>query len=336
MRPWFEGLRMSARSLATVSLSLSLTGCVLYTPIDLGSLGGPGEFQETVVEGSKGPKIVMVEISGVISDTEERGTLGLGGRPSMVAETKSVLERAADDGDVAALLLRINSPGGSVSASDTLYHEIRTWKETNKKPVYAYMNGLATSGAYYLAMAADRVIAHPTAVTGSIGVIMPGLSIEGLMDKYGVADQTITSGPYKDTGSLFRDMRPDERKYMQSVIDDMYARFTSVVAQGRPQLDAAKIKQLADGRVYSANQALAAGLVDEIGYIDDAVDQLEKKLGAEDSRLIVYHRSNSTQDNVYSRAVPDLSLHALDAALAALRRASLAPGFYYIWPRYLY
>jgi protease IV len=313
---------------------LSLCGCFLYSPIDLGALGSPGELQESVLEGTSGPKIVLVDISGVISDAEERTTFQLAQRPSMVAETKSVLDRAADDKDVAAVLLRINSPGGSVSASDTLYHELKTWKETNKKPVYAFFNGLSTSGAYYLAMAADRVIAHPAAVTGSIGVIMPGISFEGLMDKYGVADQTITSGPFKDTGSMFRDMRPDEKKQMQSVIDDLYGRFTSVVAAGRPRLDPDKIKKLADGRVYSANQALAAGLVDDLGYLDDALRALEKAANLSQSRVVSYRRSNVVQENVYSRAsAPDWSsLRAVEQALASLGRSSLAPGFYYLWP----
>jgi protease-4 len=322
---------MQLRSLAPLVAFLALTGCVLYSPIDLGSLGGPGELRETVVEGTSGPKIVLVEISGVISDTVERPTFSFGERPSIVAETKNVLERAADDSDVVALLLRINSPGGSVSASDTLYHELKKWKEENKKPVVAFMNGLATSGAYYLAMAADRVVAHPAAVTGSIGVIMPGLSIEGLMEKYGVADQTITSGPFKDTGSMLRDMRPDERAQLQSVIDDLYGRFTTVVAQGRPGLDPAKIHTLADGRVYSAQQALTAGLVDELGYLDDAVRGIQQRAGISESRVVVYHRANSVRENFYSRA-PDLSLEALQLSLLSLRRSALEPGFYYLWP----
>lgn len=322
---------MISRAIASLVACTALTGCILYTPIDLGSLGGPGEFRETVLQGTSGPKIVLVEISGVISDAEERSTFAFAERPSIVTETKNVLERAADDDDVAALLLRINSPGGSVSASDTLYHEIKAWKQANHKPVFAFFNGMSTSGAYYLAMAADRVIAHPAAVTGSIGVIMPGLSIEGLMDKYGVADQTLTSGPYKDAGSLFRDMRPEERKQLQSVIDDLFGRFTAVVAEGRPALDAEKIRTLADGRVYSAQQALAAGLVDELGYLDDAVSQVEKKVGATESRVVSYHRANSLHENVYSRA-PDFSVDALALALASLKRSALAPGFYYLWP----
>jgi protease-4 len=322
---------MLARACVSVAASIALTGCVLYSPIDLGSLAARGELRETVLEGTSGPKIVLVDISGVISDAEERPTFSLGERPSIVAETKSVLDRASGDNDVAALLLRINSPGGSVSASDTIYHEIKAWKQENKKPVFAFLNGLSTSGAYYVAMAADHVVAHPAAVTGSIGVIMPGLSIEGLMEKYGVADQTLVSGPFKDAGSMLRDMRPDERAQLQSVINDLYARFTSIVAQGRPGLDAAKIHTLADGRVYSADQALAAGLVDELGYLDDTVSALEKRASISQSRVVAYHRENAVRENVYSRA-PNLSLDALELGLASLRRSALAPGFYYLWP----
>jgi len=325
---------MLRRFIVCLTASVALSGCVLYAPVDLGSLGGPGELRETLLEGTTGPKIVLLEISGEISDLEDRANFSLTQRPSIVAETKNVLERAAADDDVVALLLRINSPGGSVSASDTLYHEIKAWKDENKKPVFAFFNGISASGAYYAAMAADHIVSHPAAVTGSIGVVMPGLSIEGLMEKYGVADQTLTSGPYKDAGSLFRDMRPEERKQLQSVIDDLYRRFTSVVAQGRPGLDAARIHTLADGRVYSADQALAAGLVDELGYLEDTVAAIQKRAGISESRVVVYHRSNSVRENIYSRALgaPDLSLSVLELGLASLRRSALAPGFYYLWP----
>ncbi|HTO68836.1 MAG TPA: signal peptide peptidase SppA [Myxococcota bacterium] len=323
---------MLSRLPLVLCLSLASTACVLYTPIDLGSLGSPGELRETVLQGTTGPKLVLVEISGVISDEEDKTALGLGERPSIVAETKSILDRAGDDEKVAGLLLRIDSPGGSVSASDTLYHEIAKWKADNKKPVVAFFNGLSTSGAYYLAMAADRVVAHPAAVTGSIGVIMPGFSIAGLMKKYGVADQTLTSGAYKDAGSMLRDMRPEERAQLLSVIDDLYTRFREVVKEGRPALDADKIKQLADGRVYSAPQALKLGLVDQLGYLDDAVAELKKRANATDVRVVSYHRANQTRENIYSRA-PSLSLEALQASLVeTLQRQGLAPGFYYLWP----
>ena len=154
------------------------------------------------------------------------------------------------------------------------------------------------------------------------------------MDKYGVADQTLTSGPFKDTGSLFRDMRPDEKKQLQSVIDDLYGRFTEVVATGRPALDKAKIHSLADGRVYSAQQALAVGLVDRLGYLEDAVSEAQKRAGISQSQVVVYSRGNQTPENVYSRP-PDLSLASLQLALLELRRAQLDPGFYYLWPQML-
>jgi len=323
---------MRHRCLLLLSLWFASTGCVLYSPIDLGSLAGPGELRETVVEGTTGPKIVLLEVSGVISDEEDRGAFALAERPSMVAEIKSQLERAADDDHVAGLLLRIDSPGGSVSASDTLYHELAAWKAANKKPVIAFFNGLSTSGAYYLAMAADRLIAQPAAVTGSIGVVMPGFNVAGLMKKYGVADQTLTSGPYKDAGSMLREMRPEERAQLLSVIDDLYTRFREVVALGRPGLDAEKIRKLADGRVYSAPQALQAGLVDQIGYLEDAIGELKKRANAKDVRVVSYHRSSQTRENIYSRA-PQLSLRALEAALVeSLGRDAIRPGFYYVWP----
>jgi protease IV len=326
---------ISRAALAAASAAcLLFSGCILYSPIDLGALGSPGPLHETVIQGTSGPKIVLVEISGVISDEAERSTLGIGQRQSLVAETKSVLDLAADDDEVAAVLLRIDSPGGSVSASDTIYHEILTWKNEKKKPVVAFFNGMSTSGAYYLAMAADHLVAHPASVTGSIGVIMPGISIEGLMEKYGVADQTLTSGPYKDAGSMLRDMRPEEKKQLQSVIDDLYGRFTDVVAAGRPALDKAKIRTLADGRVYSAQQALAAGLVDELGYLEDAVAQVEKRAGVSEAKVVVYTRGSSAPENVYSQP-PNLSLESLQWALSELRRAQLHPGFYYLWPQAL-
>ena len=322
---------ISRAALAAASAALLLlTGCILYSPIDFASLGSPGPLSETVVMGSGGRKIVLVEISGVISDEPQRSAFGLGERQSIVAETQSVLDMAGRDDQVAALLLRINSPGGSVSASDTLYHQVLAWKREHKLPVIAFLNGLSTSGAYYLAMAADRVVAHPASVTGSIGVVMPGISLEGLMNKYGVADQTLTSGPFKDTGSILRDMRPDERAQLLSVIDDLYGRFTDVVAAGRPGLDKDKIRSLADGRVYSARQALDAGLVDELGYLEDAVAGIEKRAGISESQVVVYQRANEVRENVYSTP-PDPSLRALQLGLLELGRVALSPGFYYPW-----
>ncbi len=322
---------MFVRRVTWSSALLLLSGCILYAPVDLGSLGSPGKLEESVVLGTSGPKIVLVEVSGMISEEQERGRLAIAERPNMIVETKNALDRAAEDPDVAGVLLRINTPGGSVAASDTLHHEIERWKTDTKRPVVAFLNGLATSGGYYVAMAGDRVIAHPSAVTGSIGVIMPGLSVEGLMEKYGVADQTLTSGPYKDAGSILRDMTPQERAQLSSVIADMFARFEEVVAKGRPNLSRERVSELSDGRVYSAKQALDSGLVDQLGYLEDAVAEVESRANIAESRVVIYHRANQTRENIYSRA-PNITVQVTDVNLLPIRRAELAPGFYYLWP----
>ncbi len=322
---------MFVRYVTGLSALLLLSGCILYAPVDFGAFGSPGELRESVVLGTTGPKIVLVEITGVISEEEERARLSLGQRPNIVVDTKNVLDSAAEDPDVAGVLLRINTPGGSVSASDTLHHEIERWKTETKRPVVAFLNGLATSGGYYVAMASDRVVSHPSAVTGSIGVIMPGLSVEGLMEKYGVVDQTLTSGPYKDAGSMLRDMTPQERAQLSSVIGDLFARFEDVVAKGRPNLSREKVTALADGRVYSAQQALDSGLVDQLGYLEDAIAEVESRANITESRVVVYHRANQTRENIFSRA-PSIAVQVTDVNLLPIGRGELSPGFYYLWP----
>ncbi len=311
-------------------LALSgLTGCFM-------NLGGISEltrvqpFEETVVLGEKGPKVVLVEIDGVISAAERRSAFGLRS-PSMVAELREALDLAAEDEDVAGILLRINSPGGTVSASETLHHELKLWKSDTGKPIVAYLQGLATSGGYYAAVAADRIVAHPTTVTGSIGVVMRSVNVTGLMEKLGVEDQTFTSGAFKDTGSPTRKMRSDEREQLASVITDLHSRFREVVVEGRPGLEATRINELADGRVYTANQALEHGLIDEIGHVEEAVAAIELLAGLKESRLVAYHRSGDYKSNVYNQ--PQLpAIQMINIDLIPFARDYMSPGFYYLWP----
>ena len=199
--------------------------CLAACTIDLGSLTRVEPLVESRVRGDSGPKLVMLEIEGVITDFERRSRLG-STRPSPVARARQALELAAEDDDVAGLVLRIQSPGGTVAASETLYHELMMWKQETNLPVVAYMQGIATSGGYYVAMAADRVIAHPATVTGSIGVIVTGLNVSALMERFGIEDQTLKSGEFKDAGSPLRPMRAEERAQLQSVLDDFHGRMT--------------------------------------------------------------------------------------------------------------
>jgi protease-4 len=316
---------MTIRLAGALVLAAGLTGCV----IDLGSLTRTRPLEEKVVLGESGPKIAMIEVDGVITESPRSSPLGVK-RPSLVARTREALDLARDDDDVVALLLRVNSPGGTVSASETLYHELERWKERSGKPVIAYLQGLATSGGYYVAMSADEVVAHPTAITGSIGVIMLGINVSGLMERFGVEDQTFTSGDFKDAGSPLRPMRPEERAYFDEVIGDLHVRFRDVVVLGRPGLSPEAIEPLADGRIFTARQALDVGLVDRVGHLDDAVTRLEDRLGIRESRVIVYHRPAEFRENVYTQAGA-APVQIVDIDLLPLAQRGLEPGFYYLW-----
>lgn len=308
--------------------ALLLAGCVL----DVGPFRGPEPLREKRVLGESGPKIAMIEVIGLIQQGERSSALGIV-RPSLVSRTVEALKLAEKDDDVAAVLLRVNSPGGTVSASETLYHELVRWKEKTRRPVIAYFDGLAASGGYYVAMASDEIYAHPTAITGSIGVILSGINVAGLMERFGIEDQTFTSGPFKDTGSPLREMRPDERAHFESLVDDLFERFREVVDDGRPALSTERVSELADGRIFTARQAAELGLVDHIGHLDDAVFAIEQRLDVSESRLVVYQPPSEYRDNVYTKN--GINVQMVDIDLWPLERGSLEPGFYYLWPPFL-
>jgi protease-4 len=304
------------------SLTL-LSGCAIHVH----GFGEAEPLEERVLAGRSGPKIVVLDVEGFITDESVRQPLTGNRLPGPMARIREALDLAAKDEEVGALLLRIRSPGGTVSASETLHHEIRRWKTGYRKPVFAYLDGLATSGGYYVALASDRIVAHPTTVTGSIGVLMLGLDLTGLMQKVGVKDRTVTSGPYKDAGSWLRTMRPEEREQIQSVVDDLYDRFKVVVTQGRPGLSAPDVDRLSDGRVYSASQALDAGLIDAIGYLDDVARALGNRLGAAETRLVSYEQPRDYRANYYAERATRIDVNVL-----SIGRQPLPPGFYYVWP----
>jgi protease-4 len=290
--------------------------------------GVPQPLVETTVFGESGPKILMVQIDGVLNDESDSSWYGLR-RENPVARVREELDRARRDNQIAALLIRIDTPGGTVTASDLIYQEILRFKQERSLPVIAQLMGMATSGGYYVAMSADTIVAHPTTVTGSIGVIFAGVNLSGLMAKYGVADQTITSGPYKDTGTPLRPMRPDERAQIQSVIDDMYDRFVEVVRKGRPQLDAQAVSRLADGRIYSAPQALANGLVDKMGDVEEAVAVARERAGIADARVVTYHRPREFRKNLFTAQAPVEASPQVEWPLPRFHLPQ--PAFLYLW-----
>ena len=312
------------------------TGCI---SIDLLNGGGPeAELVETVVRGEDGPKILLIDIDGVIGGSNEMSSFFGGDDFSMVARVQEVLDRARRDDDVRAILLRIDSPGGTATASEQIYTAIMRFRQERGIPVMAQFLGTAASGGYYIAMSADTIQAHPTTITGSIGVIFSSLSFAGLMEKIGVEDQTVTGGIYKDAGSPFRRLSDVEREQLQLIVDDLHERFREIVALGRPDLSPDQIRTLSEGQIFSASQALSNGLVDQIGTIEDAANTLEERLGIEQSRVISYHRPRQIRRNLYTRAamVPSLSGGASEFSAEAWALKQLAqilarPGFHYLW-----
>lgn len=309
---------------AALLIGLSMSGCTFNFSL----FPGPGPLQETQVGGTGTAKVLLLDISGMISS---EGKDGLVPAPGLLARIKEQLTKAAQDDHVKAVVLRINTPGGTVTASDIIYHELKSFKTSRKVPIVASIMDLGTSGGYYIAAAADAVLAHPSSVTGSIGVIMLTINARGLLEKVGVEATAVTSGPRKDMGSPFRMMTSEERAIFQGLIDSFYQRFLTIVQEGRPNLQMEQIKKLADGRVYTGDQAKAAGLVDEIGYLEDAIELAKKKAKITEARVITYRRPGEYSNNVYSKLLapgPLAGLAEMDV-MAFIRGG--APQFMYLW-----
>jgi protease-4 len=230
------------------------------------------------------------------------------------------------------LIIRVNSPGGTVTASDTIYHDIRSFKQRTKVPVYACITGIGASGGYYLATAADRISAHPAAVTGSIGVLFMKFGVEGLLSKVGVTEQTFKSADKKDIMSPFRPSTPEEERIMQGIIDSFADRFIDVVlARPNNRLSKEELKKLADGRIYTSDQAVRAGLIDGVEYLDDSVAAMKRKLGLEEAKVVTYFRPGSYRGSIYSEAgAESRSLGIININAGGLEMLA-GPQFLYLW-----
>jgi len=194
------------------------------------------------------------------------------------------------------------------------------------------MMDVAASGGYYIACACDEIIAQRSTVTGSIGVIMRTFDLSGTMEKLGVKSEAIVSGEYKDLGSLFRKLRSEERAIFQGIIDEMYGRFVATVVAGRPKLDEARVRQLADGRVYTAAQALEAGLIDRIATLREAVHIVSERTGSKKVRLVAYKRGMDYRPNYYASSPvrPSGDINLLNIDLTGLQDLT-TPQFLYLW-----
>jgi protease IV len=315
--------------LLLIALALGTSGCFVSLG-DLGLLRGERPLRETTLEGEGRAKILLVNVSNVITDLPTRHAFGLIEEESTVERVHAELKKAADDTRVKAVVLRVNSPGGGVTASDDVYGEIVRYKKERKVPVVAALGDVAASGGYYVACAADRIVAHPTTTTGSIGVIMTGLNLEGLLAKVGVRNQTFKAGEHKDILSPFRGATPEERRIVQSILDDLHTRFVSVVRESRAGLDLRRLAELTDGRIFDAPQALQAGLIDQIGDLHAAIDAARAAAHVDEARVVAYRRPDETRENIYSatRGLP-AQVNVLPVDLGAL--ATSGPRFMYLW-----
>jgi protease-4 len=295
-------------------LLLLTAGCIT---VKVSLFEEPGPLKEKTVSGYGRDKVLLLDISGVILEGPHR-ILGLLKGVTSPARVKEELEKAAKDRRIKAVVIKINSPGGTVAASDVILHDLQAFKAERGVPVVVCLQGLATSGGYYVAQAGDTIIAYPTCITGSIGVLAMKLNLRGLMDKVGVDDDMVKSGRWKDFWSPFRPATPKEKEMMQQIIDQFYRGFVDVVATGR-NLSLKEARQAADGRIFTADQARDLKLVDQLGYLDDALELAKTKAGLpKDAKVVRYHRPGSYKPTIYSR-LPDLDLEMA------------GPQFLYIW-----
>ncbi len=321
-----------------VALVLSVGFNVLQSLALLGQSVGPlnqAEPKERLgekvqVEGRAGvaDKIVHIDLEGIISSVGAEGLLG-SALPS-VESLKRGLEQAVADAHVKAVVLRINSPGGEVTASDTLYAAVK--KAAGQKPVVVYMDSVAASGGYYVACGATKVVASETTLTGSIGVIMESMSYHELFGKVGLGAQTFTSGAFKDTLSGARPMRDDERAYVQDLVNRMYDRFLGIVAGARGVPKDVLKGTVADGRVVTGRQALEAKLVDQIGYLEDAYALAMDLAKVPGATVVKYHSAPGLLSALGLAGARAAVPARVEVDLTAGLRPKLQPGLLYYLP----
>ncbi|NLE40933.1 MAG: signal peptide peptidase SppA [Lentisphaerae bacterium] len=281
-----RGCMMMSFAFVVVCILASLAvfaGCMQAVNMASGSIkalmaevGQSSELSaDAVVNGAQ--NVLMVKLSGMI--TEEDDSSGWVVDPASSQAALRKIHSAKDNPDIAGILLYVNSGGGGITASDVLWKSLKDFKaaDTNRV-VVVLMGSVAASGAYYIATAADAIVANPTTLTGSIGVILNSFNVQELAGKIGLKSVTIKSGGNKDILSPFAELTPEQQQMLQDMVDAMHSRFVSIVAEGRG-LEEARVRAIADGRILLAQEALDNGLVDTIGYLDDAKAEFEKRFG---------------------------------------------------------
>ncbi len=300
--------------------------------LNVGQTDGELEASEALND-AKGEdtKVVLIDLRGMIADNRAPRLLGDG--PNPVDSVLARLALAETDDDIAGVILRINSPGGTVTASHIIHREILRFRERTGKPVIASLGEVAASGGYYVALACDEIVSEPTTITGSIGVIIPTINISEGLSKIGVHSRAIKSGANKDLANPLEPVREEHMDVLQKMVDEMYDRFVALVEERRPGLSIASRNEALDGRVMTGARAQEIGLVDRLGGVRDCHDLVLEKTGIERAALIKYHTRGAVTRTPY--AATELPIpQAADRPLIdlGLDRLSLEPGLaYYVW-----
>lgn len=302
------------------------TPSLLITPV-----ANTNQLEETRVAPGKGwfpDKIAIIEVEGMLVNAKSGGLLQATENPLSLFVQE--LNRAAADSAVKAIVLRVNSPGGTVSCSDAMYQILKRFKAKTHKPVVASCQEVAASGAYYVSCAADRIVAQPTSIVGSIGVIFETYNLQGTMAKLGIRPGAFKSAAHKDIGSPFREPTPEEDRIMQGMVDEYYARFKGVVTSNR-RVPEADFTTVTDGRVFSGQDAVRLGLVDRTGLLEDAIHLARDLAHAPNAEVIEYKRPYGYGGSIYAlNSVPQPKADVLQLQLP--EAATLLPaGFYYLW-----
>jgi len=330
-------VKIVAVGIFTVSLVIS-TALIIFIIIGVSAVAGKGAdrsyagYQKYYLDENKPSlksefvsEIAVIHINGVITEYDQRDTF-LGYIENPVDGVRNRLDIIRTDENVKGVLLVVDSPGGGVTASDVLYNQVMRFREETGIPVVTFMKQVAASGAYYVAAASDTIVAYPTTITGSIGVIMYSFNLSGLMEKYGVEYVPIKTSDRKDSLSPFKPVEQTEVEWMQTIVDHMLDRFIDAIDAGRENLSREEVVQLADGRIYIASEAVQLGLIDHVGYFDDAVDLVTEMAGIEDFLLVEFEREVHFRD-IIGRVRLHLPRSILEERI--IRQGNLE--LYYLW-----
>ncbi len=291
-----------------------------------------GKLAESVVDkdgsGAFGRKVALIDVQGLISETAVGGLFA--SRTSAVDQFVAQLDKAASDSNVRAVVLRINSPGGTVAATETLYEEIKRFRDRTGKPVIASFAEVAASGGYYIALACDEIVAQRSSITGSVGVIIQTFNVSRGMSMIGIDGRAVTSRDNKDIANPFQTANEEHYEILQAMVDDFYATFRSRVLESR-EIAPEDIDTVTDGRVVTGTSALEYGLVDHLGGVRDAFARAKELAGVSNAKLIKYHSPGTTLRTPYARAQSTIGTDSQPSSPFAWLSEQLRPGAYYLW-----